>query len=623
MNQLPAIALLVACAAAQGAPISGQGTWETTLQARDVDRDGTIDAYYDTALDITWSADPYLGLTIETDFTIDYGRDRFRERRAFGQRRVTEWLDYLNQTRYLGVNRWRLPRFVDVNADGCTKGVDCGQYHDVTLSEVAHMYAVTLGNLPNCGPPPGTCPQEGGGLTNVGPFIFPERRFGTAVWIEDPNPRVRALWIFTLATGLQKPDRLVTGGKAQVWAVLDGDIAEYRRRPPGPEPDAGDYTQLHCPGDVDLNNTPDVLAVTTGGRVIMRSLDGAVATRFALEHAMGLVDTAVTADIDGNGAPELVALGTSVAEVRDLLQGEAQSVVNFWSDLPSAQLQVIDDLDGNGYPEVARLALIVPFMPSADKRGRGVLQSRDLVTGAIGIRRSDRHNNPVNFVYAPRAPQTTGPLFGLIFASDRSFANAGIESRLWTTHVYQPYRYVRDRYFGGGFLPTQGVALPGAAGGGLPTVAVLGTGGGSTRDGVRLLSVVKEARSPFTSPPFMSFDDAVIRVGLGEEFTASQLLATPDFNGNGAPEFVVYEYETTGSRHRALINDGRTGERLGTVRFSEQLVGLDIAMCPDLNGNGSAEIALLGMRPADGGVRVIVKDGNTDELLGAVSLPTL
>lgn len=34
--------------------IEGQGTWKTTLQARDLDGNpATIEAYYDTALDIT------------------------------------------------------------------------------------------------------------------------------------------------------------------------------------------------------------------------------------------------------------------------------------------------------------------------------------------------------------------------------------------------------------------------------------------------------------------------------------------------------------------------------------------------------------------------------------------
>lgn len=43
-----------AASLAQAAPIPGQGTWETTLQGRDLDGNfGSFEAYYDTVLDIT------------------------------------------------------------------------------------------------------------------------------------------------------------------------------------------------------------------------------------------------------------------------------------------------------------------------------------------------------------------------------------------------------------------------------------------------------------------------------------------------------------------------------------------------------------------------------------------
>jgi len=44
---------------AQAVPVSGQGTWETTLQARDLDGDfaNGAEAYYDTSQNITWLAD--------------------------------------------------------------------------------------------------------------------------------------------------------------------------------------------------------------------------------------------------------------------------------------------------------------------------------------------------------------------------------------------------------------------------------------------------------------------------------------------------------------------------------------------------------------------------------------
>jgi hypothetical protein len=44
---------------ASAAAVSGQGTWETTLQGRDLDGNTTtFEAYFDTALDITWLAEP-------------------------------------------------------------------------------------------------------------------------------------------------------------------------------------------------------------------------------------------------------------------------------------------------------------------------------------------------------------------------------------------------------------------------------------------------------------------------------------------------------------------------------------------------------------------------------------
>ena len=57
------VELLIANSA-WAAPIIGQGTWETTLQARDLDGDlTTTEAFYDTTLNITWLADAALSKT--------------------------------------------------------------------------------------------------------------------------------------------------------------------------------------------------------------------------------------------------------------------------------------------------------------------------------------------------------------------------------------------------------------------------------------------------------------------------------------------------------------------------------------------------------------------------------
>ncbi len=55
VRTLVAAALATGGLTAQAAPVPGQGTWETTLQARDLDGNpSTTEAWYDTALNLLW-----------------------------------------------------------------------------------------------------------------------------------------------------------------------------------------------------------------------------------------------------------------------------------------------------------------------------------------------------------------------------------------------------------------------------------------------------------------------------------------------------------------------------------------------------------------------------------------
>ena len=53
---LAAAAMLFGALPALALPFPGRGTWESTLQARDLNGDTVTDAYYDTALNVTWLA---------------------------------------------------------------------------------------------------------------------------------------------------------------------------------------------------------------------------------------------------------------------------------------------------------------------------------------------------------------------------------------------------------------------------------------------------------------------------------------------------------------------------------------------------------------------------------------
>lgn len=99
-----ALTLLLAATStfANAAVISGQGTWETTLQGRDLDGDAsTYEAYYDTALNITWLADANYS---KTSGYSEYGDMIWDVAKA--------WAAQLNIN---GITGWRLPDVKPVN----------------------------------------------------------------------------------------------------------------------------------------------------------------------------------------------------------------------------------------------------------------------------------------------------------------------------------------------------------------------------------------------------------------------------------------------------------------------------------------------------------------------------
>lgn len=118
--------------AAQAAAVSGQGTWETRLQTRDLDGNGQTDAFYDQVLNITWLRDA----TVNGPMTWTT---------------VNNWADNLV---FGGYDDWRLPTRASTG---------------ISTSELAQLLYVTLGNKSYCDTI-GDCPQTGWSLTNTGDF---------------------------------------------------------------------------------------------------------------------------------------------------------------------------------------------------------------------------------------------------------------------------------------------------------------------------------------------------------------------------------------------------------------------------------------------------------------------
>jgi hypothetical protein len=211
-NTLTLAGLLLLGTTAQAASVSGQGTWETTLQGRDLDGDNTTaEAWYDSVLGITWLGDANHAHT--TGFDAD-GRMNWGTANAWAA-----GLDPYGS----GITGWRLPTVTDTETPGCndslTGGFDCGYNVDTATGEMASMYYDTLGNLADFSTD-GSYLQPGWGLSNTGPF---ENLQSYPYWsATEYAPNNFNAWGFNFDSGYQNYSSKAYG--LYGWAVHAGDV---------------------------------------------------------------------------------------------------------------------------------------------------------------------------------------------------------------------------------------------------------------------------------------------------------------------------------------------------------------------------------------------------------------
>ncbi|MCV2423015.1 PEP-CTERM sorting domain-containing protein [Paucibacter sp. DJ2R-2] len=199
------LSLVAGTAGAVGVP--GQGTWQTSLQSRDLDHDGVTDAFYDKELNITWLRNANVNGAMEWAS-------------------AKSWAEGLTIG---GVSGWRLPAMVDTGTAGCnwslTGGTDCGfnvqtKAGNVTYSELAHLWYETLGNKGQYAP--GTGAPQPYGLTNTGDF---QNLQASIYWTGTEFAPYQAThaWYFSTLAGWQDGD---FGKQTSLYAIAvrDGDV---------------------------------------------------------------------------------------------------------------------------------------------------------------------------------------------------------------------------------------------------------------------------------------------------------------------------------------------------------------------------------------------------------------
>lgn len=210
---------------AHATAVSGQGTWESTLQPRDLDGDtSTIEAFFDTVLNITWLADANFAQTSGFD--------------SDGQMTWTNASAWANSLTVNGVAGWRLPTTTPIDgvvfntifsnnattdsgyaaSDGWVDGAGN------PVSELGHLYYVALGNLGFCAPDngaPSSCaPSTGWGLSNTGAFSNMQTSY---YWTDAIQPAA-TLSAWALRMGWGEQDTRGQTNEHFAWAVHDGDV---------------------------------------------------------------------------------------------------------------------------------------------------------------------------------------------------------------------------------------------------------------------------------------------------------------------------------------------------------------------------------------------------------------
>jgi hypothetical protein len=329
----------------------------------------------------------------------------------------------------------------------------------------------------------------------------------------------------------------------------------------------------------------DAVAETVTAQ-IKQVASGTLIQTISFDQGYAPLDLAVVPDQNANGAPELALLGRAVrygsvqVEVRDTRTGERLSAVAFNPAFVPQRLAVLPDRNGNGAAELAVLGI---------KASNGAIAAeiKDARSGAgLGQIFFAKAFQPVDFAAVADANGNgTAELAVLGVNSDgqprvelRDSGNAALVKVLWSPKWTTPLNLA---------------AVPDANGNGTPEVAVLGQG---TRN-----VVVKTA-------------DAGTAAQLGfvyynPNFTPRQVAALPDLNANGVAELAVLSRDA-GGQLKTELRDAVTGALVRNLWFG-QLAPMDLAVLPDLNGNGSPEIAVLGV-PTAGGAQVLIKDSATE-----------
>ncbi|WP_157640021.1 choice-of-anchor Q domain-containing protein [Lamprocystis purpurea] len=356
---------------------------------------------------------------------------------------------------------------------------------------------------------------------------------------------------------------------------------------------------LRSLGDIDGDGTPGIGVVKRDGYgrdvvSVMDAADGSLVSTFDGTSSGRLVDVAVMPDRDDG--PRLVLLGSyassspdpvsysATANTRAVLSGD---VIGSFALSPSARLlglTVLPDQDGNG---AAGLGLLTAAPAQ--------VEVRDAFTGTL----RGRLTFPAR--YEPRQVLAFPDLNGNGSAEVGVILSGTGESDRVIISDTLTKRQIR-------------VVMPGSA---YRVLTLRGAVVVADRNHNGAADVALLLRNPMTGETPVWVADALTNallakvVGYRKDFTPETWVAVSDLTRNGVEEFALLARNTATSEVTAEIRDGANSSLVRRIQFKREFTPLDLVSIGDVNGNGAAELVMLGRCGTEAQLRAFVVDAKT------------
>jgi hypothetical protein len=344
--------------------------------------------------------------------------------------------------------------------------------------------------------------------------------------------------------------------------------------------------------DVDADGTADIAVIRDQPiRAEIRSgADNALLNTVAFLEAfagtvMNPVDAEVVPDADGNGVPEIALLVRRYSDARGMVELRnvtgAPGPRQIWATAchkPVALAVIADDADGNGAPELAVLL-------TRNRDGRGVVEVKNAYgpTSPVSIWSASGYT-PSDVEIVPDADANGVPEVAVLEARD-SDGRMVVEIK----NASGPTN-PNSVWFMAGNSPIDLAVVGDKDANGVPEVAVL-----SARDSDgRLLVEVKNADGATLPSP----------VWFMEGQTGLAVKSVGDADANGVPDIAVLSSRQSDGRVLVEVKNAAGATSARTLWYPAGYGARDVAVLPDLDGNGVAEAGVLLIRNSDGHIVV-------------------